>query len=467
MQSTSLAFTRDGKTLVGAGEAGKAFIWNVATGEVAHTLDGRALPLASMALSPDGKTVALGSLWQTVQLWDVATGKKRVTDYPGHDSAIVGLAYAPDGKTLVSVGEFGSGMVWDTTTKQRTGILLGGARCVSFSSDGKQMATIGGEKDDFSTSIFWLIYNKVQIWDPAATRMIMVIEVPGAGHINSATFSPDGQKLFTLDWNRKQQNQYGIRHWDAASGKQVKLWLISQKAGYPVYLAPDGITAFLGLESGEISVNDLESGHTRLIRGEGYRWQTMKLSPDARVLATGTAGPGATVRLWEVLTGKEIFTLHGLLGTAQALAWSPDGRLLACGDRRTSFADPSVQSVRVWDAASGKEVANLGGFQSDVFSLTFSPDGTHLVAGLCDTTILVWDVSKMNPKAVRALPLGKEEFETGWTELSGRQCRQGPRGDLGAACRAKGGHVVPPEPTQACTDRGAGQNPALDRRPGQ
>jgi RNA polymerase sigma factor (sigma-70 family) len=425
-----LAFAPDGKTLVSASTLlsaneildGKVRVWDVVSGEIMRTLDARASQVVSIALSPDGKTVALGSDSQSLQLYDVTTGNKLFAEFQGHDSRIERVAYAPDGKTLVSVGSYASGVIWDTATQQQKGILRGSARCLSFSSDGKWLASVGGEKDDDAE--FTWNYNKVQIWDTAASRKVSVITVPDALHIVSVSFSPDGRRLFTLDWNRNRPNQYGIHHWDVATGKQEKSWFIGGKTGIPVYLpvylAPDGKTAFSVLENGDISVHDVESGHKRLFRGEVKEWRSLKLSPDARVLASGTAGPNGTVGLWEVLTGKEMCTLQGLQGRAEALAWSPDGRLVASGEFRTNLRDQNIaQTVRVWDTATGKEVAKFGAFETDVWSLTFSPDGKHLVAGLRDSTILIWDVSKTNPRVVRTSKLGKNEFESRWSDLGG------------------------------------------------
>jgi len=94
-----------------------------------------------------------------------------------------------------------------------------------------------------------------------------------------------------------------------------------------------------------------------------------------------------------------------------AIAWSPDGRFVATGDRRRESYDTVIasgqwpqwdvaQSVRLWDTASGKELACFDGFKADVTALTFSPDGMELAAGLGDSTILIWDVAK----AKRACP---------------------------------------------------------------
>jgi WD40 repeat protein len=57
---------------------------------------------------------------------------------------------------------------------------------------------------------------------------------------------------------------------------------------------------------------------------------------------------------------------------ATALAFSPDGKLLATGH---------ATAIRLWDLATGKELGALRGHACYVHALTFTPDGKALVSG--------------------------------------------------------------------------------------
>ena len=72
-------FTRDGKTLITAGEVIK--FWDVASGKLLRTIkieDTGPIPVIPIALSPDSKVLATAS--NTIKLWDVVNGKLVAND---------------------------------------------------------------------------------------------------------------------------------------------------------------------------------------------------------------------------------------------------------------------------------------------------------------------------------------------------------------------------------------------------
>ncbi len=148
--------------------------------------------------------------------------------------------------------------------------------------------------------------------------------------------------------------------------------------------------------------------------------QPVVLSPDGRVLAAGRCQADFAIWLWEVATGKEILRLNGSKSSIGAIAWSPNGRVVASGDGLQYYAGAGknpLQTIRLWDAVTGKELGRFTGYKADVMSLAFSPDGNYLVAGLSDSTILVWEVGNLTPK-LTPQKLGKDELEARWADLA-------------------------------------------------
>jgi WD40 repeat protein len=150
----------------------------------------------------------------------------------------------------------------------------------------------------------------------------------------------------------------------------------------------------------------------------------MAFSPVGRRLATGL---GQVVRLWDLDGWKPLGTFGGHNGDVAAVAFSPDGRLLAAGDAIWDLTEPQGQGVRpptrrlegqpkgivalafspdgrqlfsfgagavkVWDAASGRELSSGKFAPEKVGGVGFSPDGRLLACG-GDNTIRLWDVTR-------------------------------------------------------------------------
>src|SRR5262249_48604897 len=108
-------------------------------------------------------------------------------------------------------------------------------------------------------------------------------------------------------------------------------------------------------------------------------------SPDGRLLAVGEAdNEDSKVRLLELATGKDAGTLSLPKGRIPSrLVFSPDGSLLAAAD---------LAEVRVWPVHQRKRFRLYQGHENAVTDVAFSSDSKRLASTSQDLSLRVWEI---------------------------------------------------------------------------
>jgi WD40 repeat protein len=94
----ALAYTRDGRRLITAGEGGAVRIWDLASGKL-QVLNGESETILAMALDASGKKLVTGSNTGKVRLWDLSVGTA-VRELETEGGRVATVSLSDDGRWL-------------------------------------------------------------------------------------------------------------------------------------------------------------------------------------------------------------------------------------------------------------------------------------------------------------------------------------------------------------------------------
>ncbi len=205
------------------------------------------------------------------------------------------------------------------------------------------------------------------------------------GHTNSvwqSVYSPDGKFIFTASEDGT------VKMWDAKTNRELKALEGQEDGVHRVTTSADG-THIATEANAKGRVWNLNDGTSIVLDGLTGPVAAIAFSPNGKLVATEATSdekkPGAVPRIWDATSGLERHKLEGHEEAVSALAFSPDGNLLA-----TSSWD---STARIWDVATGRQLRILRGHTAPLTSVRFDPQGGRLVTGSYDGTARVWEVA--------------------------------------------------------------------------
>jgi WD40 repeat protein len=347
------------------------------------------------ALSPDGKLIATsatdGDGKFKFRLLNASDGKLIYSTESKDFEGMGGCVFSHDGKLLAG-NEVKDGVpqgtcLWDVAKRECRFILPIGVYSGSggpvFSPDDKLVALRNQGRG-------------IDLFDVATGKLDKSLPFRDnpPNHYVTMTFLPDSKTLVDSDQSGK------LRFWDVARGTRVReIELKDNKVSLDALaLSPDGKLLAVNQIGDLFCVLDLDSGK-ELYRLPRKYSHALAFSPDGKYLVRGVEGEEgwqtkSRIELLEPATGKELGRVRLPGWGAKNIQFTSDGKtLMACGND---------DYVRIWSFPDLKPRLERIGHTSRVDALAFSPDGKMLCSRdeLARNKLIFWDVATGRPKHI-------------------------------------------------------------------
>jgi hypothetical protein len=240
----------------------------------------------------------------------------------------------------------------------------------------------------------------LRLWDSKTGKLLSHFGKKGQFPVAIA-FLPDNETLAAAEWDGS------ISLWEPRMGKLLRR--VGKHKGRLLALVPmpDGKAVFWAGEYQALGLRDLSSGEDlRRFTGVQHHVEAcLAVSPDGTLLASSDP-----FLLFDAMTGKPLPAWKEGPERASAMAFSPDGRLLAAAEHH---------ELTLWDLHAGQNVRRFTRQGSGIKAVAYAPDGKVIVTGSDNGTLLVWDVTgRWKAGRLEPIVLKASELETQWRGLA-------------------------------------------------
>jgi WD40 repeat protein len=418
------------------------------TGKRTHTLLGRKGQGVKVAFAPDGKTIASVGPDYRIQRWAADGRPLGVTDPPPGIliTQITGLQYADNERVVAWVTAAQFCCAWEAPTSRLLSPLMDHAAAI------KSVAFPDGAKDVFTSGVDARVFRwdlptgqlneaihlnparlpgqppvrpivsisadgtrasgirvPTEIFDMATGDNLYVVPPPSAPPAPVAlTLSPDGMKLITTSraagtrrvgacvvWHLTTQQRVIEMETPPSNNPAAPLAVMNQEGTRLVFMTQGRNAA--GVDTLVVTGFDVKTGRKigsaeePAAPGSVY----MAAAGEDSAIITSTGG-----RMWLVdyAAGKVVKDIDklpakGEAATYTSVVFSPDGKRFATGIVGEEF---ETYGVRVYDWPSCKPVHTFVGHAGPVNTLRFTPDSKGVASGAQDTSVLLWDLTKID-----------------------------------------------------------------------
>ncbi len=244
--------------------------------------------------------------------------------------------------------------------------------------------------------------GEVALWDMASLTKVEVLVNQSAG-IQKVKFSPDG-KLVAATNDQNQLSLIQVRSKRKKEGFFRKIFNGSKKPNRPaegwldVTFSADGRIVATAAQENIANIFNVDPlRKIKSLRGD----KVVALSPDGDLLASANFVHTMDEDYFEVVvvsvetgTGRAVTRKKSWVN---ALAFSPDGKFLACGIQEGLGLGDRSHNVAVWSLPDYDRLPNeikheRGELMDYITGVVFTPNGKNLVSACIDGTVSVWRV---------------------------------------------------------------------------
>lgn len=179
------------------------------------------------------------------------------------------------------------------------------------------------------------------------------------------------------------------------SDASIEAYQVEGEKPVNLSLSPDGQTFALPMPDGSVELRDSRTFNLKM-KLKGHRKVTYAAAFNATSGQLATCSRDSSIRLWDLKTGAEIWSVPSGGQSLAVLASSADGGQLAFGSWFRTAERGVVGLLRLLDARTGAELWRTEFGVKPILGLAFSANGNRLAAGNWDGQVGIWDLEKPN-----------------------------------------------------------------------
>jgi WD40 repeat protein len=394
LNSQTFIWSDSQKFLLVKDKRNKVFLLDSASGKVIWVNEFQKENLEIMSFTPDEKQIVTifsnENNTAKIEFWDIQTGKTERSinsDVKFFDY----FSFSKDGNLLL-FGDFEGKAVFVDSENGKT------VKSLALKPCGGLHNTFSN-KTVFSPKLNYLVArcrDKTVITDTATGKVLQILRMK-ADFEKTVGFSGDENVLVLGDLAG-----YKIFKFSDRSVKNIdnfKLW-------FYVDLNYDGSLLMNNTDYRRRGYEIAEVNSGKVIKNfESHPGAINNLNFNADGSRFASASDDGIVRVWETATHKLIWAKLANDRGTNAVAFSPDGKLLlSSGDNEND-----INPIKVWDAENGnllREVSSEKDGNKGIERMSFSPDGKLLLTTGSFVAFKVWDAE--NWKVLRTFQTNEE-----------------------------------------------------------